>query len=85
MVGKYIKKRIQVTAVQWDGRNFDEISKFSNGEVSLLSENSDKLIIPTLEGEMCASKGDYIIKGVLGELYPCKPEAFKETYDKVEE
>ena len=83
MIGKYIKKRVQVTAVQWDGRNFDEISKFSNGEVSLLSENSDKLVIPTLEGEMHASKGDYIIKGVLGELYPCKPEAFKNTYDKV--
>jgi len=85
MIGKYIKKRVQVTAVQWDGRNFDEISKFSNGEVSLLSENSDKLVIPTLEGEMHARKGDYIIKGVLGELYPCKPEAFKKTYDKVEE
>lgn len=85
MIGKYIKKRVQVTAVQWDGRNFDEISKFSNGEVSLLSENSDKLVIHTLEGEMHASKGDYIIKGVLGELYPCKPEAFKKTYDKVEE
>jgi len=42
------------------------------------------LIIKTLEGEMKASIGDYIIKGVNGEFYPCKPDIFEKTYEKVE-
>ena len=44
-----------------------------------------KLIIPTLEGYMKASKGDYIIKGIKGEIYPCKPDVFKSTYNVVED
>jgi len=42
------------------------------------------IIIPTLEGDMIASTGDYIIKGVNGEFYPCKPDIFKKTYEEVE-
>jgi hypothetical protein len=44
-------------------------------------ENSDDLIIKTLEGEMHASRGDWIIRGVKGEVYPCKPDIFEATYD----
>ncbi|MGX9766966.1 hypothetical protein ACWYXE_12585 [Lactiplantibacillus argentoratensis] len=40
-----------------------------------------KLVIHTLEGDMLAERGDYIIKGVHGEFYPCKPDIFKQTYD----
>ena len=43
------------------------------------------LFIKTLEGDMLARKGDYIIKGVNGEFYPCKMDIFKKTYDEVEE
>lgn len=43
----------------------------------------DKITIKTLEGEMEASYGDYIIKGVNGEFYPCKPDIFEKTYEKV--
>lgn len=42
------------------------------------------LPIPTLEGEMLASDGDFIIKGVNGEFYPCKPDIFEQTYEAVE-
>ena len=42
------------------------------------------LKVKTLEGEVIASIGDYIIKGVIGEFYPCKPDVFKKTYEKVE-
>lgn len=42
------------------------------------------LVIKTLEGEHCANIGDYIIRGVHGELYPCKPDIFRETYEEVE-
>ena len=49
-------------------------------------ENTDKigLLIPTLEGLMVATEGDWIIRGIKGELYPCKPDIFDETYEPVE-
>lgn len=46
---------------------------------------SERCIIETLEGNMCGTKGDYIIQGVNGEIYPCKPDIFEKTYEKVEE
>ena len=62
-----------------------------NNETSAYSDNKKDrydrigLIIHTLEGEHLAVQGDYIIKGVNGEFYPCKPEIFEKTYEKVEE
>lgn len=50
----------------------------------LVNEDGD-LIIFTLEGQLLASPGDYIIRGVKGELYPCKPDIFDATYEKVDE
>jgi hypothetical protein len=44
----------------------------------------DRLVIKTLEGEMTASVGDYIIRGVNGEFYPCKPDIFSKTYEEVQ-
>ncbi len=44
-----------------------------------------RLIVQTLEGWLWADKGDYIIKGIKGEFYPCKPEIFIASYDEVEE
>jgi hypothetical protein len=41
------------------------------------------VVIETLEGNMTADKGDYIIKGIKGEFYPCKPDIFELTYEKV--
>lgn len=41
------------------------------------------MIIPTLEGDMVAREGDFIIKGVQGEFYPCKPDIFEQTYEEV--
>ena len=52
-------------------------------EKVLFKPISEKLIIPTLEGDHEASVGDYIIKGVQGEFYPCKPDIFKQTYEKI--
>lgn len=51
------------------------------------TENSEKLglLIPTLEGLMIGSEGDWIIRGIKGELYPCKPDIFEATYEKVSE
>ena len=82
---KYVKRPVEIEAVQWTGDNRPEIWDFC----SLCYFNMDiesgelKLMIQTLEGTMEASKGDYIIKGVKGEFYPCKEDIFLLTYDEV--
>lgn len=79
---KYRKKPAEIEAIRFIGSNYEEIREFID-QNTLCSDSS--IVIPTLEGDMVAQKGDYIIKGVQGEFYPCKPEIFKETYEKVEE
>ncbi|WP_105140126.1 hypothetical protein [Streptococcus suis] len=80
----YRKKPILIEAVKWTGENVKEITEFM--EISHISYEipSGKLSVVTLEGVMTAKKGDYIIKGVRGELYPCKPDIFAETYERVD-
>lgn len=75
----YRKKPVIIEAIQWNGGNTPEILAFCNGCASVLS--SSNLMVGTLEGPHQASIGDYIIKGVAGEFYPCKPEIFLQTYD----
>ena len=82
---RYVKKPIEVEAVQWTGDNRPEIWDFcSLSYFNMDMESGEfKLILQTLEGEMEALKGDYIIKGIKGEFYPCKEDIFKLTYDEV--
>ena len=80
---KYMKKLIIVDAVQWTGNNMEEIKSFLDENGGVYTINNNSFIINTLEGNMLASLGDYIIKGIHGEFYPCKPDIFKETYDLV--
>lgn len=92
---KYRKRPVIIEAVQWNGLNFKEIEKLAGADIAMLEEvrkpNMDmnihgdyRLSIRTLEGVMNARKGDYIIRGVNGECYPCKPDIFEKTYEKVE-
>lgn len=88
---KYRKKPVVVEAVQWTGdiESLGEIEKlqgfsFSKDEIVDIVR-SDEIRIRTLEGEMTASLGDYIIRGVHGEIYPCKPDIFEETYEMAED
>lgn len=89
---KFRKKPVVIEAVRWLGGNLDEVLSFI--KVDLLPDIDDgqvgsgightpalgTLDIPTLEGTMTASPGDWIIKGVQGEFYPCKPDIFETTY-----
>ena len=77
----YAKKPVQVEALQY--RNYKDVIKFTNGAAHSPTEST--CVIPTLEGEHIANKGDYIIKGVKGEFYPCKPDIFHKTYENEEE
>ncbi|HEP1371418.1 TPA: hypothetical protein VB420_000022 [Streptococcus pyogenes] len=75
---KYHKKPVVVEAIQFTGTNYEKIKEFI-GQNTLCSTLS--IVIPTLEGDMVAQKGDYIIKGIAGEFYPCKPDVFEQTYE----
>lgn len=84
MVKRYKTKPCEIEAIQWNGDNLDEIRKFVG--LSLVSwepntEDYFNLIIRTLEGDMKASLYDYIIKGLRGEFYPCKPDVFERKYE----
>ena len=80
MARAYRKKPVVVEAVQWTGENHAEMCEFIDQEVFEIKPK-EGLIIHTLEGNHHASPGDYIIKGVNGEFYPCKPDIFAKTYE----
>ena len=84
-MAKYRKKPIVIEAIRWTGENFEELADLVEGSKrKVMYDESDKsLKIKTLEGTMTALPGDYIIKGVRGELYPCKPGIFEQTYEPV--
>jgi len=83
-IAKYRKKPVVIEAVQFNGRNSGDIHEFCGDKVRE-PVCKDYLEIETLEGIHIASPGDYIIKGIKGEFYPCKPDIFEMTYEKVEE
>jgi len=80
---KFRKKPVIIEAVQWTGNNFDEVKEFVNTSAIAKETTTDCLLVRTLEGVMRASVGDWIIKGVHGEFYPCKPDIFEQTYKPV--
>lgn len=84
---KYRKKPVTIEAVKWRGDNWPEVFKFINapeGNMENYAQRPDGTLgIVTLEGTMTANVGDWVIRGVKGELYPCKPDIFEATYDAV--
>lgn len=79
----YRKKPVVIQAVQWTGENNTEILHFCSTCYITSSGKSKDLVVSTLEGDMSASVGDFIIKGVKGEFYPCKEDIFDITYETV--
>lgn len=90
----YRKKPVVIQAMQWTGENLREIIAFTDSPPSIKSHHAglmwdnyvdlvrrDGLKIYTLEGKMRAEVGDFIIRGVKGEFYPCKPDIFAATYE----
>lgn len=83
---KYRKKPVEIEAVQWISDNIEQVYEML-GDNLIINTDEDKdevkHFINTLEGKMEMSWGDYIIKGVKGEFYPCKPDIFELTYEKI--
>lgn len=96
MSDKYRKKPVVIEALAWS-QNDREMFNFLGGDPDDYMESQNDnfyidhnkvkggLVIKTLEGEHIANIGDFIIKGVAGEFYPCKPKIFVKTYECVEE
>jgi len=89
---RYRKKPVEIEAVQlrWDTWSemcdFADVGKLEDGKPNGSQDGKAiGLDIPTLEGLMHANENDFIIRGVAGELYPCKPDIFHKTYEPVEE
>ena len=82
---KFRKKPVVIEAVQWTGNNREEMEKFIPNTILAKKNAEEELAIGTLEGVMTASKNDWIIKGIHGEYYPCKPDIFEKTYEPVDD
>jgi len=84
---KFRKKPVVIEAVRWDGNLTTIAPLFAKSGQDEIRQDflSTDLVIPTLEGEMHAALGDWIICDMKGELYPCKPDIFEATYEPVAE
>ena len=82
IIKQYIKKPVIIEAVQLTDKNHSEIIQWlSSYDVEAYTLNSSELYVKTLEGDMKANIGDYIIKGIKNEFYPCREDIFKMTYE----
>ena len=82
---KYRKRPVVIDAVQWTGTNGLTIAAFMGEPFPDDAHTTDTPIIHTLEGDLTASVGDYIIRGIKGEFYPCRADIFEATYDAVDD
>lgn len=90
-VKQYRKRPVVIEAFLWDGKSIEELDTFMGEQkhdytTEPKGRNGGYLVnIKTLEGVMTANIGDYIIKGVQGEFYPCKPDIFEATYEATDD
>lgn len=80
-VTRFRKKPVEIEAMQYDGRNTTEVAEWLAESGVKVGWSNAEMVIPTLEGRMHATPGDWIIRGVQGEFYPCKPDIFEQTYE----
>ena len=90
-MGQYRKKPVIISAIQWGGDNFEDeflplvilaCEKSNTAEHYTFSKEG--LVIHTLEGDMFVNIGDWVIVGIKGEMYPCKPDIFEATYENTD-
>ena len=95
---RFRKKPVVIEAVQWNGKNVRQVYEFMHGSPQIQtspqsanrwydyvsSKEGKSWEIETLEGVITASVNDWIIKGISGEFYPCKPDIFGKTYEQVD-
>jgi hypothetical protein len=83
---RYRKKPVEVEAIQFTGSNCIAVLAFMGDREAVYNldiHTTDNPVIHTLEGQLTASPGDWVIRGINGEYYPCKPDIFAATYEPV--
>lgn len=80
---RFRKRPVEIQAVLWTGYNMDEVWAMDEAKTQPFTIDGEAVMIHTLEGVMRCEKGDWIIRGVKGEFYPCKPDIFEATYERV--
>lgn len=85
---RFRKKPVVIEAMQYPGvrelKDAEKVFQWLDSFGVKHRHTNDGVLLPTLEGDMTASPGDWIIRGVQGEFYPCKPDIFEESYEPVE-
>lgn len=82
---KFRKKPVVIEAIHYTGDNYSEVDSFAGSAFEWKTCSPPIGCIPTLEGTMNLVPGDWLIRGIKGELYPCKPDIFAATYEEVVE
>ncbi len=88
MIKTYKKRPVLIEAVKFTRKNIAEVKSFTKDAAhtfGIIPGGACKCIVDTQKGLCIATEGDYIIKGVVGEFYPCKPDIFESTYEEVYE
>lgn len=81
----FAKRPSIIQAIQWDGSNTEEVSKFCNvDDMAVKACAPPKLVLETSEGDFLVACGDWILKGTFSELYPCDNKVFTELYQPME-
>lgn len=83
-VKKYIKKPIQIEAIQYLTKNVQAVSSFIGDFPHKIIESESIIIISTLEGDHIVRHGDFVICGIYHEYYPCKPDIFNSSYTELD-
>lgn len=82
---KYRKRPVEVEAIRWTGQNVSEIGDFTGGHRTVAYDaTSHSLFVATLGGQVRCAAGDWLVRGVGGDYYPCKDAAFEETYEALD-
>ena len=79
---KFTKRPVVIEALQVGNNGWNHVANWCGGEIIRDGRKFSAILINTLEGKMLAREGDWIIKGVKGEFYPCKPDIFEATYER---
>jgi hypothetical protein len=81
-VTRYRKRPVEVEAIQWTGKNTDEVAAFLGADLLGQERSMDgPLIVRTQNGPVTVTRGEWLIRGVQGEHYPCRPDVFEATYE----
>lgn len=83
IVKKYIKRPLEISAIQYNGANIEDVREFVGRKLSAYNANENRLYITTLEGMRHVKRFDFVVRGIKGEYYPVRQDIFEDTYEEL--